>query len=208
MRATKSRTKPRTIEQAGPRGSALPPDRVFSALWPACVGALAVLYANVGNGSWARRSTIAWMMGSWGARLTVQALYTGTGAPLLTSLPPITSYSRLLAAALFFSVPALIAANNPASPLAPVEIAAAVLWMIAFAGETTADRQLLRFAARPENAGLVCRSGIWRLVPRAHAVCEGLIWTAFALFAFASPWGWIAFACPVAMLYVHVGRRG
>jgi steroid 5-alpha reductase family enzyme len=176
------------------------------ALWPAAVGALAVLYANVGGGAWARRSAIAWMMGSWGARLTLQALYTRTSEP--SELPFLTSYFRLVTATLFFSVPALVAARNTNPSLTPVEIAASVLWMMAFAGETTADRQLLRFTAKPENAGLVCRSGIWRVLPHAHAVFELLIWTSFALFAFASPWGWIAFACPVALLGAQVGRRG
>ena len=49
---------------------------IAAAVWPALVGALAVLYANLGDGEWVRRSAIAWMMGSWGARLAVQGLYT------------------------------------------------------------------------------------------------------------------------------------
>ena len=182
--------------------------RLLSALLPGCVGALSVVYANVGHGAWTRRSAIAWMMGSWGARLTLQALYAdASDRPLLYSFPRLSSYVRLLAAALFFSLPALIAATNPDPTLSSVEIAASALWVIAFAGETTADRQLLRFAAKPEHAGLVCRSGLWRFLPRAHAVCEGLISMAFALFASGSPRGWIAFACPVAILYIQFMRR-
>ena len=184
-----------------------PADRsLLSAVWPACVGTLAVLYSTVEHGAWTRRSAIAWMMGSWGARLAVQALYTRAAAPaftrpLLPSLP--TSYFRLLTFSLFFSLPALIASRNPDPVLSSIEIAASALWAVAFGAETTADRQFLRFASNPANAGLHCRSGIWRLLPRAHAVCEAAIWTAFALFAFASPWGWIAFSCPAAILYLH-----
>jgi steroid 5-alpha reductase family enzyme len=203
---------------AVPRLPAADP-RLLSALWPGCVGALAVLYANVSHGAWTRRSAIAWMMGSWGARLTVQALYTRASAPafaiplgssaltsplessFMTSF--LTSYFRLLTFSLFSSLPALIASRNPDSSLSSLEIAASVFWAVGFAAETTADRQLLRFASNPGNAGLVCRSGIWRHVPRAHAVCETAIWTAFALFAFASPWGWIALACPAAIAYLH-----
>jgi steroid 5-alpha reductase family enzyme len=191
--------------------------RLLSAVWPACVGALAVLYANVESGAWTRRSAIAWMMGSWGARLTVQALYTRASAPVLAwsrlspfpaSLPPfptslLTSHFRLLTFSLFFSLPALMASRNPDPSLSSLEIAASAFWAVAFGAETTADRQFLRFASNPVNAGLSCRSGIWRLLPRAHAVCEVAIWTAFALFAFASPWGWIALACPPAILYLH-----
>jgi steroid 5-alpha reductase family enzyme len=176
--------------------------RLLSAVWPACVGGLAVVYANVGDGAWTRRSAIAWMMGSWGARLTVQSLYSGS-----SELPPLTSHFRSPVSAVFFSLPALIAVRNPDPSLSPVEIVASVLWMIAFAVETTADRQLLRFAAKAEHVGLVGNSGVWRVLPRAHAVCEVLIWTAFALFAFPSPWGWIALGCPAAMLYVQARHR-
>lgn len=182
-----------------------------AAVWPALVGALAILYANIGDGAWARRSAIAWMMGSWGARLTVQMLYTRlvrrpeSGRPEglhydgdETGRPEGLRYFMLAASAVFFSLPALIASRNPDPNLSVTEFAACGLWILAFAGETTADRQLLRFSAKPENAGLACRTGLWRYSRHAHALFEGLIWIAFALFASASPWGWIAFACPLA----------
>jgi steroid 5-alpha reductase family enzyme len=100
-----------------------------------------------------------------------------------------------------------MASRNPDSSLSSLEIAASAFWAVAFGAETTADRQLLRFTSSPGNAGLTCRSGMWRLIPQAHAVCEGAVWTAVALFAFASPWGWIAFACPAAILYLHLTSR-
>ena len=179
----------------------LVPGLVVRAVWPAAVGSLAVLYAAIGDGAWTRRSAIAWMMGSWGARLTMQTLYTRS-----SDLPFLTSYFRLLASALFFSLPAWFASRNTEPSLAVVEIGACALWVMAFAVETTADRQLLRFTSKPENAGLPCRSGIWRVMPRAHAAGEALIWTAFALFAAGSAWGWTAFACPAAMLYFLMRR--
>ena len=175
-------------------------DRTFSAAWPACVGGLGVLYASAGDGAWTRRSAIGWMMGAWGARLAVQALYTrASGAPDLAALRLRTSYFVLLTLSLFFSCPALIAAHNAEPSLSFIEIAASALWVIAFTAETTADRQYLRFTSVAENAGLPCRAGLWKFSSRAHAVCEVLLWTSFALFASASPWGWIAFACPAAM---------
>jgi steroid 5-alpha reductase family enzyme len=178
-------------------------DRTFSALWPACVGALAVFLASTGDGAWTRRSAIGWMMGAWGARLTLQALYTrASGAPDLSPLVLRTSYFLLLTLSLFFSAPALLASRNGEPSLASIEIVAGVFWIIAFTAETTADRQYLRFASNAGNAGLACRTGVWRVVPQAHAVCEVVLWTSIALFASASPWGWLAFACPAAML-VH-----
>jgi hypothetical protein len=149
-------------------------DRTFSALWPACVGALAALYAGAGDGAWTRRSAIGWMMGAWGARLAVQALYTrASGVPNLPALPLRPSYLKLLTLSLFFSLPALLASRNAEPVLSFTEMAAGAVWVIAFTGETTAD----------------------------HEVCEVLLWTSLALFASASPWGWVTFACPAVILF-------
>jgi uncharacterized protein DUF1295 len=157
-------------------------------------------------GAWTRRSAIAWMMGSWGARLTVQSLYTRSAEHAA-----LTSPFRLPPSALFFSLPALIACRNPEPSLSPLEIGAAALWMIAFALETTADRQFLRFTTKAEQAEAdaepVGPSGLWRVTPRAHEACELLIWTGLALFALASPWGWIAAACPAVLVYAQSRRR-
>jgi steroid 5-alpha reductase family enzyme len=162
------------------------------------------LFASTGDGAWTRRSAVGWMMGAWGARLALQALYTrASGAPDLSPVGFQPSYFRLLTLSLFFSVPALLASRNGEPSLSFIEIAAGVLWVVAFTGETTADRQYLRFAAIAGNAGLPCRTGVWRVTPHAHAVCELLLWTSVALFASASPWGWLAFACP-AVMAVHL----
>ena len=178
-------------------------------LWPASVGVLAVIAANIGDGDWARRSAIAWMIGSWGARLSVQALY-APGAERLGDFRFLNSDVRLATALLVFAMPAAIASRNPDPSLSVIELAACALWIIAFAAETTADRQWLRFFANPEHADLACRSGLWRYSAQAHAISDTLIWIAIALFASASPWGWIAFACPLlraAQLALTVRHR-
>ena len=147
----------------------------FAAAWPAVVGALAVCYATIGAGWPPRRSAIAFMIGSWGARLAVQALYTRTSL-----LPLLNSYLTLLISALLFSLPAWLASRNADEGFSAVELAAAGLWLIAFAAERTADRQRLRVAP---------------------------VWLAVALFSAGSPWGWIAFVCPAALLYLQFTRR-
>jgi steroid 5-alpha reductase family enzyme len=146
------------------------------------------------------------MTASWGARLAVQALYTRAAGVRAFELPFLNSYVRVVSAALLFSLPALFASLNVEASLSPMEIGASALWVVAFAGETTADRQWLRFIRDPLHAGMVCRSGLWRVVPQAHAVFEMLIWIALALFALASPWGSITVACPAAMCYLLTRR--
>ena len=176
---------------------------LIDAGWTALVASLAILYANLGDGAWSRRSAIAWMMGSWGARLVVHLLYVPADAgPQQKN--SFGSFQALAASAVFFSLPALLASINPAPTLSIADLVAGGLWVVGFAGETTADRQLLRFRSKPANAGLVCRTGLWRYTQHAHAIFEGLIWLAFALIAGGSPewpWGWAAFACPAAMLW-------
>jgi steroid 5-alpha reductase family enzyme len=188
---------------------AYPGRLLLDAGWTALVAGLAILDANLGGGAWTRRSAIGWMMGSWGARLVVQRLYAPrpigiperAGDAQTEPLPPFQAFQATAASAFFFSLPALIASVNPDPNLSSLELAACGLWMIGFAGEATADRQLLRFIANPANRGLVCHIGVWRYSHHAASIFEGIIWTAYALFAFASPLGLIAFACPAVMVY-------
>jgi steroid 5-alpha reductase family enzyme len=185
---------------------------VVDAAWDALVGGLALLYANQGGGATPRRAAIAWMMGSWAARLTVQRLYVRAmgdhGSPEgLHDDRPSQSFWSLQARAVtaaFFSLPALFPSLNPDPDFSLVELVACGVWILGFAGETTADRQLLRFTSNAANSGSTCRTGLWRYSRRANEIFEGLIWVACALFASASPWGWVAFACPMAMVYLIV----
>jgi steroid 5-alpha reductase family enzyme len=164
-------------------------------LWPAMVGALAVVAAATGDGAWTRRSAIAWMMGSWGARLAVQGFYTRAvrGAqPRDEDTIDARAAGKalmLVVSAVVCSAPAWLAAFNRTPELSWLELGACATWFIGFAGETTADRQRLRFAAAPANEGLPCRAGLWRYSPHADRMFTALVWVAFALFGIAAVWG-------------------
>jgi steroid 5-alpha reductase family enzyme len=195
---------------------------IVDAGWTLLVAGLAVFYAAVGDGEPARRSAIGWMMGSWGARLGVYILW-----DRVLDRPEDPRYQAMrlewgeradreffwffqkqALAAAFFSLPALFPAVNRAPTVSPIEIAAALLWMVGFAGETTADRQLLRFKRNPENRGHTCQTGLWRYSRHPNYFFEWVMWVSYALFASASPRGWIAIACPLAMLYLLVKVTG
>jgi len=158
-----------------------------AAIWPALVGTLAVLYANLGDGAWVRWFAIAWMMGSWGARLAVQAIYT-RAAHGTEDTPdrPFWFFQALAAAAVVASLPALLASFNRDPNLSIAELAACALWVVGFAGETTADRQRLRFTSNPANQGLRCRTGLWRYAPYVDRIFEAMIWIAYAIFSVSS----------------------
>ena len=189
---------------------------VVGAGWTALVATFAVIYGAQASGMPGRRLAIASMMGSWGARLTVYLLYDrvfgrpedGRYTDLRRRLGARAHawffwfFQAHAAMAVFFSLPALLAATNPNPEFAPIELAAVGLWIVAFSGETTADRQLLAFRSNPENGGRTCRAGLWRFSRHPNYFFEWLMWVACALFAVASPWGWIALACPLVMLYL------
>jgi steroid 5-alpha reductase family enzyme len=195
---------------------------VVDAGWALLVAGLAVFDACVGDGAWTRRSAIGWMMGSWGARLGVYILW-----DRVLDRPEDPRYEAMRRewgeranieffwffqkqafAAAFFSTPALFASLNRAPALSPLELAASALWIVGFAGEATADRQLLRFKKDPANRGRTCRSGLWRYSRHPNYFFEWVMWVSYGLFAAASPWGWLALATPIAMLYFLVNVTG
>jgi steroid 5-alpha reductase family enzyme len=159
----------------------------ISALWPALVGALAIFYATVGDGDSARRSAMGWMMGSWGARLAIQGLYTRAAMFGDADPPrPFWMFQLFAVAAVAASTPALLASLNRNSQLSIVELMACAVWVIGFTGETTADRQRLRFRSKPEHAGIEIQTGLWRYCQSIDRVFEAIIWCAYVTLAIAA----------------------
>jgi steroid 5-alpha reductase family enzyme len=102
----------------------------------------------------------------------------------------------------------IVAANNPASALHPLEIAGAALWLLAITGEALADAQLAAFKKNPANKGRVCAVGLWRFSRHPNYFFEWLIWVAFFVFALGSPWGWVAILGPASILYLLLRVTG
>jgi steroid 5-alpha reductase family enzyme len=189
---------------------------IVDTAWTAIVAGLAVIYAVRGEGWVFRRMAIASMMGSWGASLTIHLLYGQAIATPEEDQPAglhratggrtdrwfFWFFQLQALAALVFSLPALFPSLNRAEEFSTIELTAAALWALAFAGETTADRQLLHFRMNPENRERTCVNGLWRYSRHPNYVFEWLVWLACALFASGSPYGWAAFACPAIRLAV------
>jgi steroid 5-alpha reductase family enzyme len=98
------------------------------------------------------------------------------------------------------SAPFLLVARTSQS-IGVVHAAATALWVVAWTGESIADRQLARFKQDPRHRGQVCDVGLWRYSRHPNYFFEWLIWVAYALYASASPWGWLAWISPALILY-------
>jgi steroid 5-alpha reductase family enzyme len=184
--------------------------------WAASVGGVAVLFAVFGPGDGERRLVIATMMGLWAARLAWFLLRDRVlGKPEDGRYADLRARGSIAAAgrffpffqaqallAVLFAFPAWIVSLNPAPGLSSLEFVAIALWLLGLAGESVADAQLKRFKALPAARGTTCRVGLWRYSRHPNYFFEWLVWVAYAIFASASPYGWLAFACPLLMLYL------
>ncbi|WHZ23885.1 MAG: hypothetical protein OJF47_002997 [Nitrospira sp.] len=111
-------------------------------------------------------------------------------------------YFQLQAAAIaLFSLPPLVVMQNPHPPFHFWDLAGFLLWAVAVAGETVADRQLATFRSKPWNRDRVCRVGLWRYSRHPNYFFEWLHWWSYVLMGLASPVGnWsLTLIGPIAM---------
>lgn len=102
----------------------------------------------------------------------------------------------------FLGLPfAVVLANQSRSAPVFPEIVAIIIFALALAGESLADKQLEDFRRSPENKGQVCQVGLWNYSRHPNYFFEWLIWMAFFLFALPSAGGIYTFYCPVLMYF-------
>lgn len=195
--------------------------------WSVNFAVLAALYAWLATGDLQRRLIIAAMFTAHGLRLgwhlgkrivgepeegRYQQLRKdwGSGAAderaLNLKFLGFFEFQALLNA--FLTLPMLISSFNDAPELHALEVAGVAIFLVGIAGESTADAQLAGFKRNPANKGAVCDTGLWRYSRHPNYFFEWLIWIAYAVFALASPYGWIALAMPVLMLHFLINVTG
>jgi steroid 5-alpha reductase family enzyme len=191
--------------------------------WSVNFALLAALYAALAPGDLQRRLVIAAMFAAHGLRLgwhlskriigepeegryqQLRKDWGGSGNLNLKFLG-FFEFQALLNA--FLTLPLLLASFNRAPDFHVLEIAGIALFVIAIVGESAADAQLAAFKRNPANKGGVCDVGLWRYSRHPNYFFEWVIWIAYALFALASPHGWIALAMPVLMLHFLINVTG
>lgn len=99
------------------------------------------------------------------------------------------------------SLPFLLAIANTNPVVHPVEWAAALMFLLAFVGETAADWQLHSFKRNPENKGKICKVGLWNYSRHPNYFFETMIWLSWAIFALPSPYGYLGLIAPAVIFY-------
>jgi steroid 5-alpha reductase family enzyme len=92
----------------------------------------------------------------------------------------------------------LLAGMYGAGPLGVAGWAGLALFLAGFLFESTADAQLARFRANPENRGAVLDSGLWRLSRHPNYFGEAVLWWGLWLLA-ADAGGWWTVFAPLCM---------
>lgn len=188
---------------------------IVDAGWAGGLALLGAIYAFLGQGYWLRSALVGTMAAIWGLRLAIYLLSTriighpeeGRYQELRRQWKTHISFKFLLffefqaLLCVVLSVPFLVAARNTSPVMSVLEWVAVAMWLIAMAGEATADAQLNSFKANPANKGRTCQVGLWRYSRHPNYFFEWLIWVAFAMFALPSPGGMWGIASPLLILY-------
>lgn len=191
--------------------------------WSYAFGALVLFYAVLASGWPVRRILIATMAVLWSVRLGTHLLvrvarhhpqedarygqlrrdWSANFGPRMFGF-----FQMQAASVVLLGLPFLLIARHTTPSLHPLELAGAVLWLAALAGEALADAQLAAFKRDPANRGRVCATGLWRYSRHPNYFFEWLVWVAYFVFALAAPYGWLAVVSPAGILYLLLRVTG
>lgn len=105
-----------------------------------------------------------------------------------------------------------LAANAPGPVPAWQAVIAILIFVVAVAGEATADEQLRRFRHDAANKGEVCDVGLWRWSRHPNYFFEWLGWLAYPVLAIDltgnNLWGYFALLAPLCMYWLLVYVSG
>ncbi len=106
------------------------------------------------------------------------------------------------------SSPLLLAQlEGPGSRLSATDFIGITLFVIGFAIESIADRQLARFKADPANRGRILQTGLWARSRHPNYFGEAVLWWGFGLLAVPTG-GWLALVGPVLITFLLMKVSG
>ncbi|MEE2821357.1 MAG: DUF1295 domain-containing protein [Acidobacteriota bacterium] len=189
--------------------------------WSVGLGILGLLYAFTGSGDVTRRLLLGLMSSFWSARLAFYLYLRNRNRPEDGRYKIIRQTWGSRVQPFFFiffqaqalldvllSLPFLVVSHYSQPPLGWGSGVALLIWLVAIAGESVADRQLDRFRSIPSNQGKTCRRGLWRYSRHPNYFFEWLHWWSYVFLAWGAPYGWVALTGPVLMFFFLIKVTG
>lgn len=187
---------------------------VVDVAWSAGVGLLGVALAITGEGEPWRRVILGLGAGAWGLRLAAYllkdrvlsdgedgryvALREAWGESAQRNL--FWFFQAQALSIPLFALPFAAVSANASRPPGLLDALGVAIFLVAFAGESLADRQLAAFRKNPSNRGKTCRVGLWRYSRHPNYFFEWVHWFAYLALAWGSPLWWLSLSGPVVML--------
>jgi steroid 5-alpha reductase family enzyme len=104
------------------------------------------------------------------------------------------------------AIPFFVTVINRTPKIAVLEYIALGLWAISVCGEAIADKQLSLF--KKHHKGEVCNVGLWRYSRHPNYFFQWMMWVSYAVFALASPYGYLGLISPAIILYLLLRVTG
>ena len=196
---------------------------IVDVFWGAGFAILAIFYAVMTDGLYARQLLITTLVVIWGTRLSIHIFWRNVGKPEDPRYAAwrvaggksfwFKSYFKvfLLQGVLMWliAMPLLVAQASPTPErLTVLDGLGAAVWAIGFLFESVGDAQLSRFKADPANRGKVLQSGLWRYTRHPNYFGDAVVWWGYFLIALAVPGGaWTIFS-PLLMTFLLMRVSG
>ncbi len=188
---------------------------IVDVTWAGSFFPLALLYSTALNGFAVRKVLLLTLVGLWSLRLaaylyrriqshhpdedsryaSLRKKWGNEASPRFLIFFMVQAVSVLL-----LSAPLFLIANNSSEIVNVWEILALLLWVVAWMGEISSDRQLHAFRSEKQNKGRVCRTGWWKYSRHPNYFFEWLIWCSYGLWASCAVGGWPGLFAPLLIL--------
>ncbi len=83
-----------------------------------------------------------------------------------------------------------------------IHLAGGLVFLSGFLFEAIGDYQLLAFKAKPEHAGKMMTTGLWKYTRHPNYFGESVVWWGIALYVLPLPMGWLGLIAPLLMTFL------
>jgi steroid 5-alpha reductase family enzyme len=193
---------------------------IVDVFWSLMVASISLFYCIVGFGIRSRRIIAAILVSVWAFRLSYYLLSRWLRSPEdrryaalkaewgKTAQVRLYRFYQLQAmGCVLFSIPIFFAANN-STELNWLDFVGVAIFAVSLIGEWVADRQLDAHRLKSENAGKVCKTGLWKYTRHPNYFFEWTHWFSYVFLAITTSWGWVAFIAPIGMYYFLTQKTG